>query len=328
MNDTEAQIAARSPEEQQIVRSFSINAAASTEVQNIVRAVADYSEEARRHEAAKWRLQFQDQNAARPRDLDKLGVEVKELRKLMKAFPEAGDSNTWTYDDARSAVNESKGKWENKKRFFGGKAQKVYHDVICNLDAHSGFLSIIPQSNTYVSVVTGAVKTIVKTSVNHRRTIEALTKALKDINDEAAACMAECNLIQNETIQIAVAKFYIAVLLFYADVMKFYQASSGRKIWHSLDDSFSDRFETPLENIKRLSLLVQRAAASGTGECLTSRTIPRWNYYGACWQFGEFRVVEFTQSVSAHTRIRAVFPTLTSHHGSFRIEPHSKEKVG
>ena len=77
--------------------------------------------------------------------------------------------------------------------------------------------------------------------------------------------MAECNLIQNETIQIAVAKFYIAVLLFYADVMKFYQASSGRKIWHSFDDKFSDRFKGPLENIKRLSRLVQRAAATGQG---------------------------------------------------------------
>ena len=82
----------------------------------------------------------------------------------MKSFPEAGNSGTWSYDDARNAVNESKRKWESKKRFFGGKAQKTYHDVMCNLDAHSGLLSIIPQSNTYVSVVTGAVKTIVKVS--------------------------------------------------------------------------------------------------------------------------------------------------------------------
>lgn len=33
---------------------------------------------------------------------------------------------------------------------------------MCNLDAHSGVLSMIPQSNTYVSLVAGAVKTLVK----------------------------------------------------------------------------------------------------------------------------------------------------------------------
>ena len=65
MSDAEAQIAARSPEEQRLVRSFSIDEASGSEPGNIVHAVADYGEEARQREAARWRLQFQDQNAAR-----------------------------------------------------------------------------------------------------------------------------------------------------------------------------------------------------------------------------------------------------------------------
>ena len=83
----------------------------------------------------------------------------------MKAFPEAGNVSKWGYVDAQAAVTEAKKAYETKKRAFSGKPQKVYHDVMCNLDAHSGLLRIIPDGNTYVSVVAGAVKTLVKVSL-------------------------------------------------------------------------------------------------------------------------------------------------------------------
>ena len=102
-------------------------------------------------------------------------------------------------------------------------------------------------------------------SVNHRRSIEDLTAALKDVNDEAQACVADSDLVQSEATQVAIAKFYIATFLFYGDAIKWFQSSSAKKVWHSLDDNFSERFKRPLAEIKRLSGLVQRAASSGSG---------------------------------------------------------------
>lgn len=91
-------------------------------------------------------------------------MEAKELKRIIKSFPEAGDGDNWGYDQVQVAVTQAQKAYETKSRAFSGKTQKMYHDVMCNLDAHAGVLSIIPQGNTYVSVVTGAVKTLVKVS--------------------------------------------------------------------------------------------------------------------------------------------------------------------
>ena len=84
------------------------------------------------------------------------------------------------------------------------------------------------------------------------------------MNDEARACIADTDIIRSEGTQIAIAKFYIALFLFYGDVIKWYQSSSPKKVWHSLNESFADHFTKPLAHLKHLSQLVQRAASSGS----------------------------------------------------------------
>ena len=210
-------------------------------------------------------------------------MESQELARIIKTYPEAGTHSYWTFDDVSRVVLDAQQAYENKKKLLSGKPQKIYHDVMCNLDAHSGVLSMIPQGNTYLSVVAGAVKTLVKVnlcrceselryaltlpqaSVSHRRTIEDLTTAIKHVNDEAHACIADIELVPSDATLEAVAKFYIATFMFYGDAIKWFQSSSGRKIWHSLDEKFSERFNQRLAEIKRLSTLVQRASSRGSG---------------------------------------------------------------
>ena len=91
-------------------------------------------------------------------------MEAKELEKIIGYFPKAGIGGTWDYDQVQEEVTKATKAYETKDRAFSGKPQKVYHGVMCNLDAHSGVLSMIPQGNTYVSIVAGAVKTLVKVS--------------------------------------------------------------------------------------------------------------------------------------------------------------------
>jgi hypothetical protein len=99
-------------------------------------------------------------------------------------------------------VNEAKATWENKKRFWGGTPQNYFHEMMGKFDAHSNLFIIFPSENNYGSVVAGAVKGLVKVrpgiprscsatlsilntdslqqaSVNHKKTVEALSKALK-----------------------------------------------------------------------------------------------------------------------------------------------------
>ena len=91
-------------------------------------------------------------------------MEAKELEKIVRCFPKADIGSTWDYAQVQEEVTKAGKAYETKDRAFSGKLQKVYHDVMCNLDAHSGVLGMIPQGNTYVSVVAGAVKTLVKVS--------------------------------------------------------------------------------------------------------------------------------------------------------------------
>ena len=72
-------------------------------------------------------------------------------------------------------------------------------------------------------------------------------------------------MVRSEPIKLAVAKFYAAVFLFYADAIEWYKSGSRTKIRHSLHEGFSDRFKDQLQDIKRLSRLVNRAATSGHG---------------------------------------------------------------
>ena len=101
--------------------------------------------------------------------------------------------------------------------------------------------------------------------MSHRQNIADLAQALKAINDEAHACIADTELVHSEATSEAIAKFYTTIFLFYGDAIKWYQSSSAAKVWHSLDQNFSSRFTQPLTEIKRLSGLVQRATARGSG---------------------------------------------------------------
>ncbi|KAL9039294.1 MAG: hypothetical protein Q9214_004935 [Letrouitia sp. 1 TL-2023] len=280
------QVRASSPGERALIRRFSEQEASRTDYPNVVHAVAAYGNQEREVEAAKWRAQFDDKQATRcvialerhfhsryssvgfsssKVQLERLGVVAKELQKILQAFSGAGTGKDWRLKDGKETVEEARKTWEGKKRMISGKPQKINHDVMCNLDTHSGLLCMLPQSNNYVALVAGAIKTIVKASVRHWKNIEMLTRSLKEANDEAHACLVDKYLIKSEAVQTAIAKFYVELFLFYGDVIKWYESSSSRKFWHSLQDNFSDRFENALTNLHRLSQLVMRAAVSGQG---------------------------------------------------------------
>ena len=52
------------------------------------------------------------------------------------------------------------------------------------------------------------VKNSHEASVSHRQTIADLTNALKAMNKEARACIADTEIVQSEATHEAIAKFY------------------------------------------------------------------------------------------------------------------------
>ncbi|KAL8795189.1 MAG: hypothetical protein Q9195_002344 [Heterodermia aff. obscurata] len=248
------------PERRELVRRFSNDVGPTVKYPNVIHAVADYTKQDRAKEAAKWRPHFQGPSTTSGNlAVNKLNVESQVLAKIIEAVQEAGTGHHSTFDDVSTAVMEAQKVYETKKRLLSGRPQKVYHDVMCNLDAHAGVLSMIPQSNTMCVDIPG------QASVSHRQNIADLTNALKTINDEARACTADTELVQSEATFEAIAKFYTTTFLFYGDAIKWFRSSSAVKVWHSLDQNFSVRFTQPLAEIKRLSKLVQRATARGSG---------------------------------------------------------------
>ena len=165
MPEAEAQIQASSPEERQMIRHFSIQrlqTAPNSEYPNVNQAVADYAEAEHAKEAATWRLRFQSQDFQSDEAMTNLRNESTELQRVVEDFAQVDNTGLGSYLQVRNAVTDAAETWEGKRRLFLGKPQKAYHNFMCNLDAHSGLLSLLPQSNDYVTIIAGAVKTIVK----------------------------------------------------------------------------------------------------------------------------------------------------------------------
>ena len=196
-------------------------------------------------------------------ELKELAIKRADLQDAIKSFGTLPNHDLWSFNDVQAAVDEAKTSWEKKKRVGGGKVQKTYHDIVCGLEAHSTLFEFIPSSNTYVSIAAGAVQCLVHASKTHRDTVEQLTRALKEINDEAQACVSECKVIRSRDMQLAIAKFYINVFVFYAEAIKWYQSRSYTKVLSSFNANFLEQFRDKLEDLKRLSKLVQRAASTG-----------------------------------------------------------------
>jgi hypothetical protein len=65
MEDNLIQYRSYSPEERRVVRTFSTDAASSSSASNVVQAVADFSNEEREYEAARWQPRYYDTDASK-----------------------------------------------------------------------------------------------------------------------------------------------------------------------------------------------------------------------------------------------------------------------
>jgi hypothetical protein len=236
-------------------------------------------------------------------ELRDLEIEKVKLDLAIKEFQKSNNTGDWTFDGVTAAVNDAKAQWTNKKRFWSGKPQDHFHDMMGKFDAHSNLFTIFPSENNYGSIVAGAIKSLVKVSlfpagwiwnmpplrnvhcqefktelltriwvtnlprqasVNHKKTVEVLSKALKEINDEADLCAIEIKLIRSERVKKALARFYTDVFLFYADAINWYKETSIRKVRYSLNEKFSEEFAEKLAEIKRKAQRVRHEASFGS----------------------------------------------------------------
>ena len=238
------------------------------------------------------------------------------LAAIRKVFP-SDSKDTWTYEDFETAVKQSRTDWENKDRLAGGKIQKHFHNIMRKFDAHSNLFQLIPQGDKYTSLLTGAATILVKASVNHVKTSEELSNALEAINEAAARCNVESDLIKSKTMQQTISKLYIAIFLFLSDAILWYRSTTRAKVLNSLQNSFSEKFKRPLASITSLSLDARRVADMGTGaevrvvrmeleELQSEVNDARAGLTGEIRRLAEITHVQHEENLEQHERTRQI----------------------
>ena len=89
-------------------------------------------------------------------------------------------------------------------------------------------------------------------SVNHQNVAEILSTSLDEISGPVEDCGAVVNLMNTSDMHEAISSLYSRLFHFLYSAMKWYQASSARRILDSLTENSSDSFKIQISKIKEI----------------------------------------------------------------------------
>ncbi|OJJ42805.1 hypothetical protein ASPZODRAFT_155064 [Penicilliopsis zonata CBS 506.65] len=131
------------------------------------------------------------------------------------------------------------------------------------VNAHQNLLQILPQSNQYVSLFTGAINAIIKASVNHEKIIDGLTESLCTINEDIVRCQLDQSFIQTSEMRQLVADLYAHIFLFLSSVMDWLMEKRYKRMLDSFNESFSARFDNETSAIHHRAGQIRELAERG-----------------------------------------------------------------
>ncbi|KAL3421223.1 phytanoyl- dioxygenase family protein [Phlyctema vagabunda] len=153
---------------------------------------------------------------------------------------------------------------EEKAKSKRGRFMKHFSSVCSTIQSHQVMLDVLPSGSEYVSILTGALKTIVTACSNYDRISQGLAEALSKIGKHIAACVKEASLFRTADMQLLLAKLYAHIFLFLEDVMKWYLKKSGSRFLDAFRGDFYDEFKEQIEGILQMSLSIKREADVGS----------------------------------------------------------------
>ncbi|KAH0542493.1 hypothetical protein FGG08_003089 [Glutinoglossum americanum] len=160
-------------------------------------------------------------------------------------------------------VSAEQRKWNDRKRPLGGKPQQLFHRFCSILDAHKVMLDVFPQSNQYASIFCGALRTLIKASVNYTKIAEGLSQALVEITEQVNLARRQVAAIYTDGTICAFARLYKEIFVFLKACVGWFTSSSKLKILISFRENFYDNFRDKLTEIKSIASRISEEGAMG-----------------------------------------------------------------
>ncbi|KAJ9142056.1 Phytanoyl-dioxygenase family protein [Pleurostoma richardsiae] len=197
-------------------------------------------------------------------------VESARLREKWMAFqgncPKEDRLDLLKYEPTVEGVVDMVGditkNWQSRReKGKTGKASMLFHRFCRTLNSHKNLISILPESNEYVSIFTGTLNSIIRASANHERIAEGLSEGLCTISEHITDIQGDLELFRTESMLKLVADLYEHMFLFLASTMDWIMEKRRKKLLDSFNESFNDRFVGEIRTIKVKAERVRNMAA-------------------------------------------------------------------
>ncbi|EMD66205.1 hypothetical protein COCSADRAFT_188607 [Bipolaris sorokiniana ND90Pr] len=259
----------------EIVRVFSMRIKAEYEDRDdsgteLERALVEKAEDDESQQKKRIRQINEYLNSTRPQELAKLNQLRVSLERSMREFcaqvqksqpqdvlPEK--INSW--EDVTSIVENIMNRLQQKKEKDKFRRATKHFRTFCNtIRSHSTALKMLPTNNDYVKLFYGALATVIQASESYTKVMEALPRALVEINDAVAAIEKRSWLFENDTMKSYMWRVYSQIFAFLGEVIRWYTKRSAQRLLGSFNESLLDFFDDQVEEIKKLAKLVHDEA--------------------------------------------------------------------
>ncbi|RAR06416.1 phytanoyl-dioxygenase family protein [Stemphylium lycopersici] len=166
-----------------------------------------------------------------------------------------------TWEDVASIVENMMDRLKRKQDASKFRRATKHLRTFCNtVKAHSTGLKMLPTSNDYVTVFYGALATVLQASEGYTKIMEALPRALAEINDAVAAIEKRSWLFENDTMKCYMWRIYSQIFSFLGEVIRWYTKRSVQRLLSSFNEHLPEFFDDQVEEIQKLAKLVHDEA--------------------------------------------------------------------
>ncbi|USP80149.1 uncharacterized protein yc1106_07423 [Curvularia clavata] len=209
-------------------------------------------------------------NSTRPQELAKLNQLRRSLELSMHDFcvsiqksrsQDVSPKKIDSWEDVTSIVEGVMGRLQQKKETEKFRRATKHFRTFCNtIKSHSTALKMLPTNNDYVKVFYGALATVIQASEGYTKVMEALPRALVEINDAVAAIEKRSWLFENDTMKSYMWRIYSQIFAFLGEVIRWYTKRSAQRLLSSFNEHLLEFFDDQVEEIKKLAKLVHDEA--------------------------------------------------------------------
>ncbi|KAE9375263.1 hypothetical protein N431DRAFT_453923 [Stipitochalara longipes BDJ] len=219
-----------------------------------------------------------DQPGPTVTDLDKEALKLLEIERdalaaawdmLKKDLSEKGkDDNIMgpapaTFESVISSAEDAKTEMNSRKKLGGGKPRDYYNKFCQKAHQHRSVFDMFPNTNEYVSIFCGSIKTLINASVNYIQISEGLSRAFDEITELVDFAKRQVGGVPTLYTRIALAKLYKEIFLYLKDCTDWFTRTSKARALRSFNEDFYKCFSDRMDRVKSIATTVHQEATIG-----------------------------------------------------------------